>query len=333
MVSPSWSACKTSEITPEGGPFGPPSGVKVLVCIDAGAVERGWVLGMLFRAGNRVRSGAARKRCVSLFPVFAFCVLRLLAAGSPQAEDLIELGRKALGTDALVSGKFKSMEVKGTFVMLPSGGFASNGKSVVQPSDDVGNVRLLFLLPDRFRQDNTHTFGEGGPASVVWTTTRNGNEVWDDRHAVEPLPPNTSVSVDPLPPVGDQKAREVRLKSVRLLLALALYVDPAFPLRFTRAGVAEAPDGRADVLDVTGADGFNERLFLDEKSHFPLMLAYADGGTEHVEELRLGEYEKTEGISFPHLVTVSRAGTVVQQFRLEKFDLKAKVTAADFQKK
>ena len=39
----------------------------------------------------------------------------------------------------------------------------------------------------------------------------------------------------------------------------------AFPVTYTYAGQAESPDGTAHVIDVTGADDFKARLFLDSR--------------------------------------------------------------------
>jgi hypothetical protein len=38
----------------------------------------------------------------------------------------------------------------------------------------------------------------------------------------------------------------------------------------------EARDGKADILDVKGPDGFTARLFVDGKTHLPLMLTWMD---------------------------------------------------------
>jgi hypothetical protein len=47
-----------------------------------------------------------------------------------------------------------------------------------------------------------------------------------------------------------------------------------FPLTFGYAGQAEAPEGKADVLDVKGPQNFAARLFIDNKTHLPLMLSW-----------------------------------------------------------
>ena len=46
------------------------------------------------------------------------------------------------------------------------------------------------------------------------------------------------------------------------------------PLAFGLAGQAEAPEGKADVLDVKGPGNFAARLFIDSKTHLPLMLSW-----------------------------------------------------------
>lgn len=50
----------------------------------------------------------------------------------------------------------------------------------------------------------------------------------------------------------------------------------AFPLQFTYAGQADSPDGKADVIGVTGPDGFDAKLFVDSATHLPLMLSWSD---------------------------------------------------------
>jgi hypothetical protein len=89
--------------------------------------------------------------------------------------------------------------------------------------------------------------------------------------------------MDPAKMTPEQKAEanRQRLAANRrdyLRLAIGMF-GPAVPgreLQFTYAGQAEAPDGKADVLDVKGEDGFAARLFVDASSHLPLMLTWMD---------------------------------------------------------
>lgn len=65
-----------------------------------------------------------------------------------------------------------------------------------------------------------------------------------------------------------------RHEFARLSLGMLGAASPAFPLEFSYVGVAESPDGSADMLDVTGAGGFAVRLFIDQQTHLPLMLSW-----------------------------------------------------------
>ena len=62
----------------------------------------------------------------------------------------------------------------------------------------------------------------------------------------------------------------------RLVLGMFGASLAAAPLEFVFAGQAEAPDGKADVLDVRGTDGFAVRLFVDAATHLPLMVTWTD---------------------------------------------------------
>ena len=81
-------------------------------------------------------------------------------------------------------------------------------------------------------------------------------------------------------PAGDDPAarqaalRRSREDLARLLLGIVAGTQPSFAVTYTYAGQAESPDGKADVIDVKGADNFAARLFLDAQSHLPLMLTY-----------------------------------------------------------
>lgn len=82
-------------------------------------------------------------------------------------------------------------------------------------------------------------------------------------------------------PTAEQKAESDRLQVLshkrdfaRLALGMLGSSYPAFPLEFSYAGEAEAADGKAHVIDVKGAEDFTARLFIDTKTHMPLMLSW-----------------------------------------------------------
>ena len=60
----------------------------------------------------------------------------------------------------------------------------------------------------------------------------------------------------------------------RLMLGLFAASYPSHPLTFAYVGQAEAPQGRADVIDVKGPGDFAARLFVDAKTHLPVMVSW-----------------------------------------------------------
>ena len=60
----------------------------------------------------------------------------------------------------------------------------------------------------------------------------------------------------------------------RAYLAFLLSSPASVPLEYSYVGEAEAPDGKAEVVDVVGPNNFSVRLFLDHKTSRPLMITY-----------------------------------------------------------
>jgi hypothetical protein len=57
-------------------------------------------------------------------------------------------------------------------------------------------------------------------------------------------------------------------------LTAAMLGDAGTP--WTDAGVAESPDGKADILETKEETGRTLRLFIDQATHLPLMVQYQD---------------------------------------------------------
>jgi hypothetical protein len=79
----------------------------------------------------------------------------------------------------------------------------------------------------------------------------------------------------------------------RLTLGLFAAAPEAYPLQFRHAGVAESPEGRADIIAATGPNGFALTLFVDTATHLPLMVSWqAPKPIEIVSESGPGEGER-----------------------------------------
>jgi hypothetical protein len=72
--------------------------------------------------------------------------------------------------------------------------------------------------------------------------------------------------------------RRARLNTVKqdyTRLALGLFAASSVsPLTFSWAAMAEAPQGRADVLDVKGEDNFALRYFIHAETRLPIMVTW-----------------------------------------------------------
>ena len=68
--------------------------------------------------------------------------------------------------------------------------------------------------------------------------------------------------------------RSSQTEASRLMLGWFAMAHPSINAQYTFAGEAESPDGKAWVIDVTSADKFAARLFIDEQTNLPLMVTY-----------------------------------------------------------
>lgn len=114
-------------------------------------------------------------------------------------------------------------------------------------------------LPDKFARRDEFPAQDSGPT----VTGFNG-----DRLVQSPAPPQQ--------PEAAVRAQIVNAKQefARLMLGVFAASYPSYPLTFAYVGQAEAPQGRADVIDVKGPGDFAARLFVDAKSHLPIMLSW-----------------------------------------------------------
>ncbi len=148
---------------------------------------------------------------------------------------------------------------------------------------------LALELPDKYRL-RTALMAMGN-MSIYRNSGFNGEQVIEEIDR----PPNLSGgnvviriggpggAVDPAKMTPEQKAEADRQRLAsnkrdftRLVLGMFGASLAAAPLEFVFAGQAEAPDGKADVLDVRGTDGFAVRLFVDAATHLPLMVTWTD---------------------------------------------------------
>jgi hypothetical protein len=72
------------------------------------------------------------------------------------------------------------------------------------------------------------------------------------------------------------RVNTVKQDFVKLTLGMFATSFGTYPLTFNRVGQAEAPQGKADVLEVKGPEGsnFSARLFINAQTRLPIMVSW-----------------------------------------------------------
>jgi hypothetical protein len=239
------------------------------------------------------------------------------AAGDTKASELLAQARTALGGDGKLS-KVQGLSCAGTV------------QRSIGDRQVTGDVTIDVQLPDKYlRSDSISPMGDA--ALVVTEQGINGDQLLRHSKTLN-TPPGAIIRVPPPPARGSeaeaQGLRNSRAELARLTLGLLLAAPPSMPLEFKYAGEAESPDGKADVLDVTGPSSFAAKLFFDKASHRPLMLVYrgvsprivmqtqrggpppadaahaAPPAPEQVDiNMFLDDYKAVDGVMLPHHIT------------------------------
>jgi len=195
---------------------------------------------------------------ISLAMTFGSIAARV--EGDTKAEQLLAQARQALG------GKNNLNKVQG----LTCTGTYERTMGDRQLS---GELTIDLQLPDKMLR--TETMNPMGDMTVIVGQGINGEKLLRSQRTVNG-PPGAVIRMGTAP-AGDAEAqaiRNARADMTRTMLALLLASPASMPLEFAYGGEAQADDAKADVLDAKGPGSFAARLFLDQKTHRPLMLQY-----------------------------------------------------------
>jgi len=132
---------------------------------------------------------------------------------------------------------------------------------------------ISLELPDKYLRKDESPAEETDPTSTGF----NGGDLIQ-LPLVAPPPARAGGPPPPTPAQLDAQ-RQARLTAVKqdfVRFALGLFAESlaAYPVTFSFVAQAEAPQGKADVLDVRGAGSFALRLFIDTQAHLPLMVSW-----------------------------------------------------------
>jgi len=154
--------------------------------------------------------------------------------------------------------------------------------------DMEGVMTLTIVRPDKMRRVEEIAMGGmvGGPM-MERTSVLAGNIAWDDManrggmgggmQIVMRGPGDGPGGPGGAPAMTEEQMNEVRVRRGRVQLHrwMAALVAEG-PAAWTDAGIAESPDGKADILETKEETGRVLRLFIDQATHLPLMVQYQD---------------------------------------------------------
>ena len=184
-------------------------------------------------------------------------------AAQKGAEVMVQV-RQALGGDKLA--QLQTLSLEGPFAR-------EMGQRQVK-----GTLVLTMQLPDHMhRSEDTEMMGG---VSIERTSVLAGNASWEDIQNRGGMGPGMQIVMRQGPPgqelnaeqIEQARLRRFRNEFNRYLLAFTGGAN----LQPTYVAVAEAPEGKADVLEIKNEAGQAVRLFVDQQTHLPLMLQYME---------------------------------------------------------
>jgi hypothetical protein len=302
-----------------------------------------------------------------------------ISAASAAAQDaskgaaLLAEARRAVGGEEKLMA-IKALDVRGDF-----------RRTAGQTTID-GELQVRLETPDKLRRDDDLSLPGGGPA-VIRTEVLNGSTVWEemsgggggfgarfgrgDRGGGGPRDGGSAgggrTAIDPAQlEQAQRRARQVELS--RLMLAWLLRVDGEAAWIAT----AEAPEGKADVIEINSANGPAVRLFLDQNTHMPLMVTWqgaapqliagargrgrqgggqageraggqpGDGGQrgdapppqreQATLQMMLSDYKTVNGVKLPHLITRAVNDMTLEEWTIDSYRINPSFKADVFTK-
>ncbi len=271
--------------------------------------------------------------------------------GAAKAQQLLAQARAALGGEKLKG--LQSLSIEGSYRRILGQGMEMSG-----------DLTYDLLLPDKMmRVDTMRPFGD---IEINNMEVVNGETVWTDQSQSGGGGANVMIRRRGAGE-GDPKQQQesinqnIRSEFARTTLGLLLTTVGSFPVEYVFAGEADSPEGKADVLDVKGPNGFAARLFLDQKSHRPLMLTYkgrrphvmmrtttsgppsehdfekqlkeAQTAPEVEHQVRYSDYKEVNGISLPHKISRGAEGETGEEIEFKKFKVNPTIKPEKFVKK
>jgi hypothetical protein len=198
-----------------------------------------------------------------LMPVIAGLAFVAPVFAQQNADAVMAAARAALGGDAKIAA------VK-TFI--------ATGRTRQVRGDNLVPIEFEIQaeLPDKYSRYDEFPAQDAGPVTAGF--------VGDALVLIpRPAPPPPRPGMPAPPPGGQEAMLRQRLMGAkqdfaRLMLGMFATSTAAFPLTYSYVGQAEAPQGKADVIEARGPNNFTARLFIAGDTRLPILLSWQPQG-------------------------------------------------------
>jgi hypothetical protein len=292
-----------------------------------------------------------------------------ITAQDDKANQVMARVRTALGGEQKLT-TVRTLSLRATYqreMSMP--GMTGGGRAMIVMNDGPaaggtpqvsGELEIDVELPSRYIRIDTST-------GVMATTRTEGFDGTRPFAHAASANPGMRIRIDPPgddPDRAKQALRRNRAELARLLLGILGAPQASFPVTYTYAGVAESPDGTADMIDVKGPEDFAVRLFVDAKTHLPLMLTYtapeprivmrtaerqragesaererlandlrqAEGAPPTLVEHRIffSDYRNAGGLSLPHRIARGTVQKTTEEWEVKSYKINPRFEADRF---
>ena len=296
-----------------------------------------------------------------LLPILILVLLSAPAAlaDDARAQQILKQARQAIGGEEQLQ-KIQGLQVKGQY------------RRTFGDRQMGGDREIDILLPNKYLVEDAMNSG-GLSTAMINTRGLNGDKAWSGNSGGGGMvfrimgPGGQQASPEQM---EEMQRRIYSAEFSRYLLAMILTPPPALAVEYKYAGESEVEDAQADVIDVSGPNGFAVRVFFDKQSHIPLLLSYrgpkprvmtmtrqaGSGGTpedmkkareeamkkmtgenppapEEVDFfIRLTDHKKVGGLMLPHKLTFSTESEVSEEFEISKYQVNPQFKADLFEK-
>ena len=211
---------------------------------------------------------------------------------------------------------------------------------------------IAIELPDKYIRKDEIPAQESDPTTVGF----NGSSLIQ---FPIPAPPPQRAGGPPAPTEAQLEAgRQARLANVRqdfarLMLGMFAASFTSVPLTFSYVAKAEAPQGKADVLDFKGGGNLSGRLFINAETHLPIMVTWqapappqrgrgpapaagpgappAPAAPPPESRIYYADYRDVNGVQFPFRLRRAVGPDTVEETTFDGFKINARIDPKKFE--